>query len=58
MQYILFLVFIISFFVTLLFIPYWIKRAKEIDLVGFDVHKLDKRKVVEVGAFALLLALF
>ena len=54
MQYILFLVLIISFFTTLFFIPYWIKRAKETDLVGFDVHKLDKRKVVEVGGICVV----
>ena len=54
MQYILLSAFVISFLVTFLFIPYWIKRAREIDLVGKDVHKLDKRKIVEVGGICVV----
>ena len=54
MQYIFLLPLLISFFVTLLFIPYWIKRVKEINLTGIDIHKLDKRKVAEVGGICVV----
>ncbi len=54
MQYIFLLPLLISFFVTLLFIPYWIKRVKEINLIGIDIHKLDKRKVAEVGGICVV----
>ncbi len=43
-----------SFFVTLLIIPVWIKRARNCNLVGKDVHKIDKRKVSEAGGVTVL----
>jgi UDP-N-acetylglucosamine--dolichyl-phosphate N-acetylglucosaminephosphotransferase len=52
---ILLICFSISFFVTLFATPSWIKRAKKHGLVGQDVHKLDKRKVAEMGGIAVIL---
>ncbi len=45
----------ISFLITVLFIPAWIKRAKEEKLVGKDIHKLDGREVAEGGGIAVLM---
>ena len=41
----LFLCFVVSFVVTLLVTPAWIKRARNAGLVGRDMHKLNERKV-------------
>lgn len=54
MEYILFLCFIISFLITLIVTPFWIKRAKKAGLVGRDVHKLGRKKVAEVGGITIL----
>lgn len=54
MEYVLFLCFIISFFVTLVVTPFWIKRAKRAGLVGRDVHKLDRKNVAEVGGITVI----
>ena len=45
---------ILSFFITFLIIPHWIKRAKKIGLVGVDVQKRDKPKIAEVGGICVI----
>lgn len=54
MEYILFLPVGLSFIATVLLIPWWIKHAKKIGLTGKDVHKLDKRDVVEAGGITVV----
>ena len=55
METILLLTIFISFFVTFLVLPFWIKKCKEQNLVGKDIHKLDKREVAEAGGVTILL---
>ena len=43
-----------GFFVTLFFIPFWIKKAKQIGLVGEDKHKKTGEKVAEAGGVSVL----
>ncbi|MAG37762.1 glycosyl transferase family 4 [Candidatus Pacearchaeota archaeon] len=45
---------LVSFLVTLLFIPYWIKRAKLVGLTGKDVNKSKKEVVSESGGITVL----
>lgn len=45
---------LLSFLITLFFIPIWIKRAKRAGLVGKDMHKKE-RKAVEAGGVSVLL---
>ena len=44
----------ISFLVTLIVLPIWIRRAKTEKMVGKDMHKLDKREVAEGGGVCVL----
>ncbi|PIN86247.1 glycosyl transferase family 4 [Candidatus Woesearchaeota archaeon CG10_big_fil_rev_8_21_14_0_10_44_13] len=44
---------IVSFIVTLLITPYWIKRAKTHGLVGQDMHKPGS-KIAELGGLAVI----
>ncbi len=46
---------IVSFLVTLICVPYWIRRARMAQLVGIDMHKLDKRRVAEIGGVPVLI---
>ena len=46
---------LISFLVTLLILPKWIKRAKLEGLVGADIHKNARPKVAEGGGIAVLI---
>ncbi len=46
---------LLSFIITLLILPRWIKRAKKENLSGFDVHKLKKEKIAEAGGIAVLI---
>jgi len=46
---ILILPLIISFFITLLLLPVWIKKAKQIGLLWEDVHKIGADKVAGSG---------
>lgn len=46
---------ILAFLATLLMIPKWIKRAKKAGLVGKDVHKLDNKKIAEVGGMTVVI---
>jgi len=45
---------LVSFFTTLFVLPYWIKRARDHNLVGVDMHKLDKRPVSELGGLVTI----
>ena len=40
---------IVSFIITLLALPYWIKRAREHNLVSQDVNKLKAKPVADIG---------
>ena len=44
----------VSFVVTLLCVPYWIRRARKAELVGRDMHKSDRRTVEEIGGVPVL----
>lgn len=55
MEYILLTCFFLSFLVTIIVTPFWIKRAKKAGLVGKDIHKFDKREVAEVGGVCVIL---
>ncbi|MFC1710669.1 glycosyltransferase 4 family protein [Nanoarchaeota archaeon] len=55
MEPLLFVIFFISFIVTLVTLPPWIKNAYKEGLVGRDIHKTDKRKIAEGGGIAVLL---
>jgi len=54
MEILLLSCFIISFLVTLLTIPYWIRIAHKTGICGPDVHKTDKRKVAELGGLVVV----
>lgn len=45
---------LLSFFITLFVLPYWIKRAREHRLVGKDMHKVDYREVAELGGLIVV----
>jgi UDP-N-acetylglucosamine--dolichyl-phosphate N-acetylglucosaminephosphotransferase len=44
----------VSFFITFLILPYWIKRARNANLVGPDVHKPDKPLISELGGLCVI----
>ncbi len=50
----LLLSFVISFLVTFFLIPWWIKVARRINLVGKDMNKYDKPTVAEMGGITVL----
>jgi UDP-N-acetylglucosamine--dolichyl-phosphate N-acetylglucosaminephosphotransferase len=58
MENILFLSILIGFFTTLFTIPSWIRRAKNANLVGKDIHKFKETKVAESGGICVLLGFF
>jgi len=45
---------LVSFLLTLFFIPIWIKKAKNAGLVGKDIHKNNKDKIAESGGVSVL----
>lgn len=51
---VLMLPFLVGFFTTLFFIPFWIKKTKEFGLVGRDIHKKDSEEVSESGGVCVL----
>ncbi len=51
---ILFLSFFVSFITTFFMLPYWIKRAKKAELVGIDLHKINKPKLAEIGGIVVV----
>jgi len=46
---------ILGFILCIFLIPKWIRVAKENNLVGKDIQKLDKREVAEAGGIIVLL---
>jgi UDP-N-acetylglucosamine--dolichyl-phosphate N-acetylglucosaminephosphotransferase len=48
--------FALAFFICLLLLPHYIKRAHEVGMVGLDVHKPNTPKVAESGGVVLMLA--
>jgi len=44
----------ISFVTALLLIPWWIRHAKRVGLVGTDMHKTSKKKIAEVGGLPVV----
>ncbi len=46
---------LLSFLITLVVTPLWIKRAKKEKLTGRDVHKLKSEKIAEAGGIAVLI---
>ncbi|MEK6921504.1 MAG: glycosyltransferase 4 family protein [Nanoarchaeota archaeon] len=45
---------VLSFVITLLIIPYWVKRAKNAKLVGKDMHKPERTEVAELGGLCVV----
>jgi UDP-N-acetylglucosamine--dolichyl-phosphate N-acetylglucosaminephosphotransferase len=48
--------FAISFLVTLVLIPVWIKKAMKGGFFGKDIHKLNKNHVAEMGGVIVMIA--
>ena len=46
--------FLITFTISLLTIPFWIKRAKQAGLIGKDIHKVKDIKIAEMGGVPVL----
>ncbi|NPE27129.1 glycosyl transferase family 4 [Methanococcoides sp. SA1] len=46
---------LISFLVTLISLPHWIRKCKQFGLVGRDIHKVKKVEVAEGGGLMVLL---
>ncbi|MEK6945737.1 MAG: glycosyl transferase family 4 [Nanoarchaeota archaeon] len=57
MEMLLILTIFISFSITFLIIPYWIKKARENGMTARDMHKNDKNGVVEHGGIPVLFGL-
>jgi UDP-N-acetylglucosamine--dolichyl-phosphate N-acetylglucosaminephosphotransferase len=55
MEPLLLIPFGISFLISLLMLPVWIKKAKECGISGKDVHKISEKKVAEAGGIIVLL---
>ncbi|MBC8500718.1 MAG: hypothetical protein ISS25_00395 [Nanoarchaeota archaeon] len=47
--------FIISFLVTFIITPVWIRRAKRAKIVGNDMHKLGKKMIPEMGGICVII---
>ena len=45
---------LISFFVTFLVMPVWIRNAIRIGLIGKDVNKFKKPEIVEIGGVVVI----
>ncbi|MBS3112494.1 glycosyl transferase family 4 [Candidatus Woesearchaeota archaeon] len=54
-QSFLILCFVVSFLITLLVTPGWIRRARKAGLVGIDMHKLNPKNVAEMGGVPVLI---
>ncbi len=50
----LLIIFFCAFLVTFIFIPFLMKKFKEIGIIGVDVHKLDKPKIPEMGGVGII----
>ncbi len=49
---------VVSFLITLILTPVWIKYAKNVGLIGIDLHKEDKTEVAEIGGIIVLMGVF
>lgn len=45
---------LVSFFLTLFFLPLWIRGAKRAGLTGKDLHKVEKKDIPEAGGTTVL----
>ncbi len=55
MNIVIFACFLVSFVITLVSTPYWIKIAHKIGIVAVDMHKVDKKKkVAELGGIVVV----
>ena len=55
MEVILLIPIFLSFLLTIFFIPLWIKKAKEVGLVGKDMHKISKEEISEAGGVCVVI---
>ena len=55
MEYSLFIPIIFSFFITFLALPFWIKKAKRMDLMWEDINKSNMPKAAGSGGIAVIL---
>lgn len=55
MEPLLFIPIILSFFITLIVLPYWIKKASKIGLLWEDMNKFKKPKVAGSGGLIVIL---
>ena len=55
MGWLLIFVFILSFSVTFISLPYWIRKAKRAGLVGKDMHKPGDVQIPEMGGICVVL---
>ncbi len=55
MEIILALPILFGFCLTFFSIPLWMTRAKRVGLFGGDMHKTDKKKVVEAGGICVMM---
>ncbi|MBI2043060.1 glycosyl transferase family 4 [Candidatus Pacearchaeota archaeon] len=55
MEPLLILPLLVGFFLTLFFVPIWMKRAKNVNFVGKDIHKIQKKDVAEIGGISTLI---
>ncbi|MCF7861890.1 hypothetical protein K9M79_06610 [Candidatus Woesearchaeota archaeon] len=54
MNLVLLLCLMISFIISLLITPWWIKRAAGAGIVGIDLNKKSRKKVAEMGGIAIV----
>jgi UDP-N-acetylglucosamine--dolichyl-phosphate N-acetylglucosaminephosphotransferase len=54
-NYILVIPILVSFFVTLFILPFWIRKAKQIGLVWDDMNKLSGKKVAGSGGIVAII---
>jgi UDP-N-acetylglucosamine--dolichyl-phosphate N-acetylglucosaminephosphotransferase len=47
---------LVSFFVSLLFIPFWIRKANQLNLIWDDMNKFSGKKVAGSGGIIVILA--
>ena len=54
MGILLIMILLLSFLITFLFTPIWIKKAKKVGLAGKDMNKVGGKEVAEAGGVAVL----
>jgi len=57
MELLLFIPIILSFFVTFLALPSWIRRARKIGLMGKNMNEYEKTEIAEVGGITVIVGL-